>query len=146
MTDFDPTPDDELVSAYLDGEATPAERAVVEGDPRLLARVDELRAVTAAVGAPVPPDDSARDRLIAQALTAAGPVAPVVSLDAARRRRQRTFVAIASVAAALAVPAGPPRPARRRLVGRPDRGRGDRRRAGIRGHGRRGRGPRSRGR
>jgi hypothetical protein len=101
MTDFDPTPDDELVSAYLDGEATPAERAVVEGDPRLLARVSELRAVATAVGAPVSPADAARDRLIAQALAAAPPVAPVVSLDAARRRRQRIGVTIASVAAAL---------------------------------------------
>lgn len=101
MTDFDPTPDDEIVSAYLDGEATPAERAVVEGDPRLLARAAELRAVATAIGAPVAPTDDARDRLIAQALTATGPVAPVVSIDAARRRRQRIGLAIASAAAVL---------------------------------------------
>ena len=36
---------DELVSAYLDGEATPAEVAEVEASDVLLARVEEFRAM-----------------------------------------------------------------------------------------------------
>ena len=46
---------DELVSAYLDGEATPAEIAEVEASDALLARVEELRAVRDAVAEPVTP-------------------------------------------------------------------------------------------
>jgi len=50
---------DELASAYLDGELDAAQRAAVEADPALLARVDELAAARAAVAGPVavaPPD------------------------------------------------------------------------------------------
>ena len=48
----DQQPDDaELASAYLDGEATPDERARVEADPILLAEVERLRAAAAAVAA-----------------------------------------------------------------------------------------------
>ena len=35
-----------LASAYLDGEATPDERARVEADPALLAEVERLRSGT----------------------------------------------------------------------------------------------------
>ncbi len=46
----DPAPDDlELVSAYLDGEATDDERARVEGDPALVARVQALAALVTQV-------------------------------------------------------------------------------------------------
>jgi hypothetical protein len=48
MTDDDL---DLLASAYLDGEATPQEVALVEGDPELLARVAELRSISGGVGA-----------------------------------------------------------------------------------------------
>lgn len=44
---------DELVSAYLDGQAEPDEVVTVESSPELLARVEELRAVAGALGAPV---------------------------------------------------------------------------------------------
>jgi len=47
MTDDRPpidSSDEELVSAYLDGEATPAERERVEADPRLLAGIPRLHA------------------------------------------------------------------------------------------------------
>jgi hypothetical protein len=101
MTDADPDHDDELVSAYLDGAATAAERARVEGDPRLQARLAELRAVAEAVGRPVP--SVGADAAIARALAAVGPVAPVVSLDAERRRRQRLMVVVGSAAAAVVV-------------------------------------------
>lgn len=77
MTDdrpsIDPS-DEELVSAYLDGEATADERARVEADPALLAEVEAFRAVAAAVGGPVlPPDRHRGDRMIAAALAAAEP-------------------------------------------------------------------------
>jgi anti-sigma factor RsiW len=55
MTDPLP-PDDELVSAHLDGEATPEEASAVNASPAAQARRAELDAVRAAVGEPaVPP-------------------------------------------------------------------------------------------
>ena len=54
MTDLTPDPDDELASAYLDDEVTADERARVEGDPVLQARVARLQA--------------ARDELVAAAI------------------------------------------------------------------------------
>ena len=61
--------EDELVSAYLDNEATPAEVAEVERDATLLARVEQLRSVRDAVAAPVPPAPSAqREQAISAAL------------------------------------------------------------------------------
>lgn len=61
--------DEELVSAYLDGEATAAERARVDADPRLLALVDSYRAAAEAVGSPVVPlDQPRRDAMVAAAL------------------------------------------------------------------------------
>ena len=61
--------EDELVSAYLDNEATPAEVAEVERDATLLARVEQLRSVRDAVAAPGPPAPSAqREQAISAAL------------------------------------------------------------------------------
>ena len=58
-------PDDELVSAVLDGEATPEERARVEADPVLSARLAEFTAVRDAVAEPVaPPSEATRERAI----------------------------------------------------------------------------------
>ena len=98
---------DELASAYLDGEATPEEAALVEGDPRLLELVEELRAVRDLVATPVePPPDEVRDQMIARALDQR---APVVSLETARRRlrsippRARVILAAAAVVAAIAM-------------------------------------------
>jgi hypothetical protein len=64
-------PDDDLVSAVLDGEATPEERARVEGDPVLSARMAEFTAVRDAVAAPVAAlPDARRERAIAAAKVA----------------------------------------------------------------------------
>ena len=98
---------DELASAYLDGEATAQEAALVESDPRLQAAVEELRAIREIVATPVePPSDEVRDQMIAQALDHR---APVVSLEKARRRlravppQARVILAAAAVVAAIAV-------------------------------------------
>lgn len=125
MTDAPRTDDerDELASAYLDGEATPAERALVEGDPDLQARVAamaEVRASLQAAPAPAPP---ATDQVAAALDAARAPggllasaeprpadapeEAAVVPLAARRgegRRLRYLAVAAAVVVAALAVP------------------------------------------
>ena len=87
---------DELASAYLDGVASPEERARVDADSELRARVEDLRGARDALAdAPVaPPAASARDAAIRAAVDAA----VVVDL-AARRGRQR--LRIASIAAAV---------------------------------------------
>jgi len=72
MSDSRPEPDDELVSAVADGEASAAESARVAADPRLSARLDEFFAVTDAVNGPVPlVDPDVRDRHVERALAAA---------------------------------------------------------------------------
>ncbi|MCY3631196.1 MAG: hypothetical protein OXH29_00795 [bacterium] len=98
---------DELASAYLDGEATTEEAALVEGDARLEALVEELRAVRDLIATPVEaPSQEVQDEMIAQALAHR---APVVSLETARRRlraippRARVILAAAAVVAALAL-------------------------------------------
>ncbi len=74
MTPTDPTPDDldvdELaVHAVLDGEATADERRRVARDPRLVARLEALRATAAAIGtAPPPVSEDALAELRARAL------------------------------------------------------------------------------
>lgn len=105
--DLTPQELDELASAYLDGEATPEEAALVESDPRMQALVEELRAVRDLVAAPVEvPSDEVRDQMIARALDHR---APVVPLDTARRRlraispQARVILAAAAVVAAIAV-------------------------------------------
>lgn len=113
MSDSPPTPDDLLVSAVLDGIASPDEVQRVASDPRLAARLAEFRAVMAAVGGPVPLVDTAvREAHLARALaegvatTAAPPPPPppppLVDLAAARSRRDRPrSTTIVSVAAAI---------------------------------------------
>ena len=94
---------DELASAYLDGETTAEETALVESDLRLQTLVEEFREVKALVAAPVElPDDETQDQMIAQALNHQ---APVVSLEKARRRLRpipRQAQAILAAAAAVA--------------------------------------------
>ena len=124
MTDAPLPPDaaDELASAHLDGAATDAERARVEADRSLQARVQALAAVRAAVRTPVPVDDARREAALAAALAAAeepggvlapagsSTTAPVVPLaarwrSAGRDRRLRYLAVAAAVAVvALAVP------------------------------------------
>ena len=96
---------DELVSAYLDGEANPTEIAEVEGDDALLARVEELRAVRDAVAAPVPtlPADQ-RDQLISAALGVADAEADArrEAKIVPRHRPQPLFLAVAAAVLLLA--------------------------------------------
>jgi hypothetical protein len=68
MTDFAPRPDDEIVSAHLDGEATPDEAARVEADPGSRERLEQFDAVRAEVAAPVRADAVAREAALAAAL------------------------------------------------------------------------------
>jgi hypothetical protein len=103
MTDDRPpidSSDEELVSAYLDGEATPAERERVEADPQLLDLVDAYRSAAAAVGSPVMPlDQPRRDAMVSAALAvlddrdarpdAGRPSAEVAQLSARRRWTSR---------------------------------------------------------
>jgi hypothetical protein len=115
-----PPSDDELVSAYLDGDVTPAERAQVEGDPALLAQVERFRLVVAALREPVtPPDPVRKEQAIAAALGVldgsvvpfpAGerPLPPPAARPAGRRPNRRpnrwlTLAAAAAVAAVVAV-------------------------------------------
>lgn len=100
---------DELVSAYLDGEATPAEVAEVEGDDVLLARVEQLRAVRDAVAAPVPRMSAEQcDRMTSAALE-------VADAEAAERREakivplhrpRQTLLAVAAATIVLAAVVG----------------------------------------
>lgn len=115
MTDLPLDPDDELVTAVLDGAATPAERARVEGDPALSSRLAELRSVRDAVARPVPPlDEVTTRRLLDRAIAAADPdlaatsatASAVSATSAARRRpthRSSTGLRLAGIAAAVAV-------------------------------------------
>lgn len=99
--------DDELISAYLDGEIGPDEAARIERDPQAQARAAELAAVQAAMADPVPPLAAAeRDRLRAAAVAAAAPAAAVRPISAARGRRSRAFVPLAAAAGIAAVVLG----------------------------------------
>lgn len=60
---------DLLASAYVDGEATPDEVALVERDPELLARVEVMRTMVARVATP-PPDPAVKEQHLAAALAA----------------------------------------------------------------------------
>ena len=106
MSDFDRHPD-ELISAYLDGEADAAEAARIEGDPQSRARAAELAAVVQAVAEPVEGlTPRERDRLRARAVAAAGP-APVQDIsEAARRRRRLVLIPAAAAAGIFAVALG----------------------------------------
>ena len=97
--------EDELVSAYLDGEATPAEIARVEQDDALMARIEQLRSVRDAVASPVAPVPAElRDQMIEAALA-------VADAESAQRRearivpihrRRETLLAVAAAAILLA--------------------------------------------
>ncbi|MCB1016138.1 MAG: hypothetical protein KDB10_13615, partial [Acidimicrobiales bacterium] len=112
MTPTEPSPDDLLVSAVLDGHASPEEVARVASDPRLAARLEQFRHAAGAVGGPVPlVDPAVREAHLARARAEARPGAtgapeaprPVGDLAAARARRRTTGRAttILSIAAAV---------------------------------------------
>lgn len=107
-------PDDELVSAYLDGELGPLERARVERDPAARRRVEELRTAAGALGTPPPPPGRhAQEAAVAAALAATADtaraahpegVAPSPRPGPHRARRwARLGVPAAAVAAAVVV-------------------------------------------
>lgn len=101
MSDFD-RHQDELISAYLDGEADPDETARIEGDPQSRARAAELAAVVQAVADPVQGlTPRERDRLRARALAAAPSPAPVRDISEAARRRWRLVLIPAAAAAGI---------------------------------------------
>jgi hypothetical protein len=108
MTDPEPPIDDDVVSAVLDGEATPDERALVEGSAAGRRRLAELRAVATQLGEPVDPLPLASiDRLVGRALDA-GPQPvhrEVAPLHRARPAR-RWGAAVAAAAAAVLVAGG----------------------------------------
>src|SRR5262245_44570281 len=108
------TDDLELVTAYLDGEATADERARVEADADLLAEVDRQRVVRAALHDVEPPSDATRESAIAAALAvfddeiaplAAAPPPPAPDVTAptnivpfAQRRRIRWMQSLGAAA------------------------------------------------
>lgn len=116
----DPLPDDELVSAVLDGEATSDEVARVAGSPRLTARLAEFEVVARAVATPVVGlDDAEVDRVLRLAATAGvsdmgsdhaaaidstGGVADLSDRRRPRPTAGRWFAVAAAVLAVVAVP------------------------------------------
>lgn len=101
MSDFD-RHQDELISAYLDGEADPGEAARIEGDPQSRARAAELAAVIHAVADPIQGlTPKERDRLRARALAAAPSPAPMREISEAARRRWRLVLIPAAAAAGI---------------------------------------------
>ncbi len=64
---------DEIVSAYLDGEATEAEILLVQSTPELLERVEVFRSLAAPIAAVEKVDDAVRTSQIAAAVLAARP-------------------------------------------------------------------------
>lgn len=129
MTNAMLPPDDEIVSAVLDGEATADERARVEADPAARGRRAELADIRRQVAASVPVPGEARERALAAALAefdqqrpadpvvaiAAGPVGsvaeseagvdplPAASDELAARRARRSARTARYLAAAAAV-------------------------------------------
>ncbi len=100
-------PDDELVAAVLDGEATADERARVEGDPALMARLAEFRAVRDLVAGDVPPaDDIDRERAITAAKAAVRHQPTVVPLAERRRQEVPRFLAVAAAVLLVLLAAG----------------------------------------
>lgn len=103
----------ELANAYLDGEATAAERVLVESDAELLAEVGRLRVVRSAIGDIGPPAVEVRDSAIAAALaefsgrrTSGPPPAAAASPTAAtidRRQRIRRMQTLSAAAAAILI-------------------------------------------
>jgi len=94
--------DDRTLWRRLDGELPAAEAEALDTaaarDPALGRRIEELRGIAAAArgGVPKPPPDFAA-RVVARAV--AGPVAPVLALDEARRFLRKVVVAAAVLAA-----------------------------------------------
>lgn len=108
----------ELANAYLDGEATADERALVESDAELLAELQRLRTVRAALGHVDPPVPATRESAIAAALAvfderasvaapaAAAAAAPTNVVPIERRRRLRRMQGLSAAAAVIVIVGG----------------------------------------
>lgn len=94
---YDDLDDDELVSAWIDGELPPDVAARVDADPALRARADALRLVAAAVAEPVVPPAGAAEDAVTRAVEGAAPIIPLP------RRRATAGRWVAAIAAALLV-------------------------------------------
>ena len=110
MNDEELPINDELASAYLDDVLDPAGRAIASADPDVMATVESFARVRAALGEVAPVAGSAKNAALAAALAefetrrvapvaADAPAATVTSL----RSRRRTYRALTSVAAAVAI-------------------------------------------
>jgi hypothetical protein len=116
MMDFYDDTLDELVSAYLDGEATPDERVRVEADPALLSRVALFAGVRGELGADVTlAAEDSRESSIAAALgvfdaevaNAASAAGGLVDDAGPRVDDAEPRVAAATLAATTPIPAAP---------------------------------------
>lgn len=116
MTDHH-DPLDDLASAHLDGQTTPAEAARIAADPELTACVERLAAARDALrAADVPIDPTRRDQAIAAAVAAfdeeaddlspalaAATVNPLVPAATRWRRPSRRALGLVGIAAAVAL-------------------------------------------
>src|SRR4051794_27002517 len=110
MSDVGEDPEREwaLASAYVDDDLDPAHRALVEADPHLRARVDEVRRIREALAEPVEVPATTRRAAIGAALAAFDDAterdgisltgASMHSVDERRRRRMRWFGGAAAAA------------------------------------------------
>lgn len=110
----DTTPDLDLASAYLDGEATDSEVARVESDAALLDHVRQLEAVRSRLAAPPPPAGLVDDHVGVALAEFDGPAddvmgpsgefaPPVADLAARRTRRWHERLPLGAVAAVVVV-------------------------------------------
>jgi hypothetical protein len=89
---------DDLASAYLDGELTDEERRIAEGDPAVMAEVEQLRALRDELIATDPPTDVVRATAIAAAMDAFSlPLEPPASEPASFWRSSRWLGVAAAV-------------------------------------------------
>ena len=104
----DPTPsDDELISSYIDGEATLDEVARIQADPELLARVQEFETAKDLLSSPVTPlPESDVDRIIDNALWQSTTSDRITDLSAVRAMRTFSPQRLATIAATLVLLAG----------------------------------------
>ncbi len=104
----DPTPsDDELISSYIDGEATLDEVARIQADPELRARIQEFEAAKDLLSTPVTPlPESDVDRLIDNALWQSTTSDRITDLSAVRAMRRFNPQRLATIAATLVLLAG----------------------------------------
>lgn len=109
--DFPHSEVDDIVSAVLDGEATPAEVERVQGDPQLRERLAEFEVVQGQVAAPVSGlDELTQRRLTATAVAVAKPAAsaqPITRHEAPWWRRNAWGVGSAAAVVLLALLVGP---------------------------------------